>query len=75
MQIVYDTYKCVIFPEGTLHNIKKEVNFESTASDLSIMDALDGFIFVLCQEGQCLYVSPNVAQYLGISQVYMNLYI
>lgn len=36
---------------------------------VSVTDALDGFIFVISQDGQCLYVSPNVAQYLGITQV------
>ena len=51
-------------------NIKKEVDFERRIPDVSIMDALDGFVFVLSQEGQCMFVSPNVAQYLGITQVF-----
>ena len=52
-----------------MNNIKKEIDFDMMVPDLSVMDALDGFVFVLSQEGQCLFVSPNVAQYLGITQV------
>jgi len=54
---------------GEMGNIKKEVDFDRMVPDVSIMDALDGFVFVLSQEGQCMFVSPNVAQYLGITQL------
>lgn len=54
---------------GEMNNIKKEIDFELVLPGLSVMDALDGFLFVISQEGQCLFVSPNVAQYLGITQV------
>ena len=57
------------FSKGEIQNIKKEINFDAMMPSVSVMDALDGFMFVLSQEGQCLFVSPNVAQYLGITQV------
>ena len=58
-----------LYFKGEVSKIKKEVDFDLMVPDLSVMDALDGFVFVLSEEGQCLFVSPNVAQYLGITQV------
>ena len=34
-----------------------------------IQNALGGFIFVLSEDGQVLYISPNVSENLGLQQV------
>eukprot|EP00794_Sanderia_malayensis_P017655 gene17655-19410_t len=57
---------------GEMGYIKEDPSVEHLLPDLSLLDALDGFVFVISQDGQCLYVSPNVAQYLGIPQLEMT---
>lgn len=51
-----------------LENAKNEVDEESNVENF-VMQALDGFMFVLSGDGDVTYVSENVAEYLGIQQV------
>nr|AII22158.1 hypoxia inducible factor [Nematostella vectensis] len=46
------------------------LNFqESSLFDKQLLQALDGFVYVIAQDGQCLYISENVTYYLGLSQI------
>lgn len=40
-----------------------------------IQNALGGFVFVLAEDGQCLYVSSNVSEFLGLQQVCIQLFL
>lgn len=42
---------------------------EEIQSELSYMKALDGFVFVLSQQGDIVYCSENISEHLGVSQV------
>ncbi|XP_045502869.1 uncharacterized protein LOC123699868 isoform X2 [Colias croceus] len=42
---------------------------EEVQSELSYMQALDGFVFVLSQQGDIVYCSENIAEHLGVSQM------
>lgn len=41
--------------------------------DLSYLKALDGFVLVISSDGDLIYLSENVSEYLGVSQVSMYL--
>lgn len=30
---------------------------------------MDGFLYVVAPDGQCLYISDNITHYMGLSQV------
>lgn len=51
-----------------MENAKNEVDEESSVENV-VMQALDGFMFVLSGDGDVTYVSENVSEYLGIQQV------
>ncbi|XP_034834052.1 uncharacterized protein [Maniola hyperantus] len=42
---------------------------EEVQSELSYMNALDGFVLVLSQQGDIVYCSENIADHLGVSQM------
>ncbi|XP_028160192.1 hypoxia-inducible factor 1-alpha-like isoform X2 [Ostrinia furnacalis] len=42
---------------------------EEVSSELSYMKALDGFVFVVSQQGDIVYCSENIADHLGVSQM------
>ncbi|XP_059058214.1 hypoxia-inducible factor 1-alpha-like [Achroia grisella] len=49
--------------------IENPEGLEDVSSELSYMKALDGFLFVLSQQGDIVYCSENVADHLGVSQM------
>ncbi|XP_041969857.1 hypoxia-inducible factor 1-alpha-like isoform X2 [Aricia agestis] len=42
---------------------------EEIQSELSYMNALDGFVLVLSQQGDIVYCSENIGEHLGVSQM------
>ncbi|XP_052744101.1 hypoxia-inducible factor 1-alpha isoform X2 [Bicyclus anynana] len=42
---------------------------EEVQSELSYMNALDGFVLVLSQQGDIVYCSENISEHLGVSQL------
>lgn len=70
---VCENNSCITVPQlqngnAILENTKTEVDDESTVENF-VMQALDGFLFVLSGDGDVTYVSENVSEYLGIQQV------
>ncbi|XP_015760723.1 PREDICTED: uncharacterized protein LOC107339895 isoform X2 [Acropora digitifera] len=53
--------------EETCEELVREVEGNGVFSQLSL-EALDGFIVVITQDGQLFYVSENVREFLGYSQ-------
>lgn len=51
-----------------LEDSKDDIDEESNVENF-VMQALDGFMFVLSGDGDVTYVSENVSEYLGIQQV------
>ncbi|KAM3962492.1 hypoxia-inducible factor 1-alpha isoform 2-T2 [Aphomia sociella] len=49
--------------------LKSPKGLEDVSSELSYMKALDGFVFVLSQQGDIVYCSENIADHLGVSQM------
>lgn len=49
--------------------MERPKGLEDVSSELSYMKALDGFVFVLSQQGDIVYCSENVADHLGVSQM------
>lgn len=55
--------------------IKIEMGSKHIAEDLPItkelsyLKALDGFVLVISSDGDLVYLSENVSEYLGVSQV------
>lgn len=37
--------------------------------DKASLEALDGFVFVVTPDGQCIYVSDNITHYMGLTQI------
>lgn len=53
-------------------DVKKIVSLnlsESSTYEKSSLEALDGFVFVVTPDGQCIYVSHNINHYMGLSQI------
>ena len=57
------------FSEYVCHSLK---NTLFSSLNVFIFQALDGFIAVITQDGQLFYVSENVRDFLGYSQVSEN---
>lgn len=52
--------------------MKKIITFnvaDSPQYEKSALQALDGFVFVVTPDGQCIYVSDNITHYMGLSQI------
>lgn len=43
--------------------------FEDNIFNSHIQNALGGFVFVLAEDGQVLYISQNISENLGLQQV------
>ncbi|KPJ18057.1 Hypoxia-inducible factor 1-alpha [Papilio machaon] len=58
-------------PEGNVESPKLQSpkGLEDIQSELSYMQALDGFVLVLSQQGDIVYCSENIAEHLGVSQM------
>lgn len=42
---------------------------QRSAFERSSLDALDGFVFVVTPDGQCIFASDNINHYMGLSQI------
>ncbi|XP_013170729.1 PREDICTED: hypoxia-inducible factor 1-alpha-like isoform X2 [Papilio xuthus] len=58
-----------MLPEGNTESTKLPKGLEEIQSELSYMQALDGFVLVLSQQGDIVYCSENIAEHLGVSQM------
>ncbi|XP_045537896.1 hypoxia-inducible factor 1-alpha isoform X2 [Papilio machaon] len=60
-----------MLPEGNVESPKLQSpkGLEDIQSELSYMQALDGFVLVLSQQGDIVYCSENIAEHLGVSQM------
>uniref|UniRef100_A0AC35GCY4 Uncharacterized protein n=1 Tax=Panagrolaimus sp. PS1159 TaxID=55785 RepID=A0AC35GCY4_9BILA len=47
------------------------IGFESDLNTLSLIDIIDGFMIILSENGEILYVSETISLHLGLSQVEM----
>ena len=45
---------------------------KSAGMTCRVLQTLDGFIFVISQDGKILYISETVSVHLGLSQVYLH---
>ncbi|XP_077297759.1 uncharacterized protein LOC143919358 [Arctopsyche grandis] len=45
------------------------VDNKAISKDLSYLKALDGFVFVVSSDGDLIYLSENVSEYLGVTQM------
>ncbi|XP_031570758.1 endothelial PAS domain-containing protein 1-like [Actinia tenebrosa] len=41
----------------------------SSVYDKQALEAMDGFLYVVAPDGQCLYISDNISHYMGLSQI------
>lgn len=58
--------------EGKMVDTKPVIDLESLFEDTNehmAMQALDGFLVVLSTDGDIIYVSENINDYIGIQQV------
>lgn len=60
---------CVPFIIDLAPRSLQHANDDDALFNQYIQDALGGFIFVLTEDGQCLYISSNVTENLGLQQV------
>lgn len=61
------------------------VKFDAAATDADqlldnvdenvVMKALDGFLLILSNDGDVIYVSENIQEYIGIQQVCITYYV
>ncbi|XP_013139203.1 PREDICTED: endothelial PAS domain-containing protein 1-like isoform X2 [Papilio polytes] len=60
-----------MLPEGNTEppKLQSPKGLEEIQSELSYMQALDGFVLVLSQQGDIVYCSENIAEHLGVSQM------
>uniref|UniRef100_A0AAG5CSU2 Uncharacterized protein n=1 Tax=Anopheles atroparvus TaxID=41427 RepID=A0AAG5CSU2_ANOAO len=58
-------------PEGEFEpaDVKHNLKLLDLEPELAAMQALDGFLMILSAEGDVTYISENVSDYLGISQI------
>lgn len=54
-------------------NVKEKTSISKTDEPFQdenlIVQALDGFLFIVSEDGDVTYVSENVSEFLGIQQV------
>lgn len=61
VNVKFGFYLCLEKILNVLQEIKSSCHF--------CLQSLDGFVFVVSQEGRFLYISETVSIYLGLSQV------